>query len=121
MLGPLAGAVGRETHRAGVGDDLDAESFGVREKAEQELEKLGDSAEPELRRTLAGRPSAEVCRRIERLLERSRTPTGKELQGLRAIEVLEYIATPEAQVVLKELSKGAPEARLTESSAGAAG
>src|SRR5437867_5033720 len=28
MLGPLAGAVGRETHRAGVGDDLDAASFG---------------------------------------------------------------------------------------------
>ena len=27
MLGPLAGAVGRETHRAGVGDDLHAASF----------------------------------------------------------------------------------------------
>jgi hypothetical protein len=33
---------------------------------------------------------------------------------LRALEVLEHIATPEAQQVLKTLATGAPEARLTQ-------
>jgi hypothetical protein len=35
------------------------------------------------------------------------------MRTFRAIEVLEHIATPEAQQVLKTLSEGAPEARVT--------
>ena len=35
-------------------------------------------------------------------------------RALRSIEVLEHIGTQESQVVLKALSQGAPEARLTQ-------
>ena len=34
--------------------------------------------------------------------------------GLRAVEVLERIGTPEARQVLAKLADGAPEARLTQ-------
>ena len=51
--------------------DLDSERFTVRAKAEGELEKLAERAEPALRRALEGKPpSLEFRRRIERLLQR---------------------------------------------------
>src|SRR5262249_32031777 len=78
--------------------DLDGDQFAVREKAERQLEKIGEQAEPALRKTLAARPSAEVRRRVEQLLEkleRGLLP-GTRLQQLRAIEVLEQIGTSDA-------------------------
>src|SRR5262249_31627583 len=94
--------------------DLDNKSFSVREQAQRELEELGNLAEKELRKTLASRPSLEVRRRIETLLERvDPVKSPARLQALRAVEVLEHIGTPEAQEVLKNLATGAPEARLT--------
>ena len=41
------------------------------------------------------------------------SPPAEKVQQLRAIQVLEYMATPEARQLLVSLAKGAPEARLT--------
>lgn len=95
--------------------DLDDNRFTVRGTAEEELEKLGELAESNLKRALSGKPSLEVRRRIEQLLHKLREPirTPRLLQSIRALEVLEDIGTPEARRLLQELAKGAPEARLT--------
>jgi hypothetical protein len=95
--------------------DLDSNQFAVRQKATEELEKVGALAESALEKALASKPSAEVKRRVEPLLEKLRAPitAGPKLQTLRAIEVLEHIGTPEAQEVLQTLAKGAPEALIT--------
>lgn len=91
--------------------DLDSEQFAVREKAMQELEKLGASAATELHKMLADKPSLEVKRRIEILLEKM---DGKEhLRMVRALETLERIGTPEARSLCKELASGVADAPLT--------
>jgi hypothetical protein len=53
-------------------------------------------------------------KRLEMLLTALRTPSSATLRTLRAIRVLEYVGTPEASEVLRALSGGAPEARVTE-------
>lgn len=94
--------------------DLDAASFSVRDQSTEELERLGEQAEPALRQALAGKPSLEFRRRVESLLEKlSAVPSPDRLREMRAIEVLERIATPDARAVLADLAKGAPAARLT--------
>ncbi len=94
--------------------DLDSPQFALRERADKALTKLGDSAEPSLRKALKGSPSAEARRRITAILERL-DPAGspERLQAIRAVEVLERIGTPEAKRVLDRLAGGTPEARLT--------
>jgi hypothetical protein len=42
-----------------------------------------------------------------------RRSAGQTLRSLRAIEVLEHLATPEARQVLQKLAEGAPNVRLT--------
>jgi hypothetical protein len=37
----------------------------------------------------------------------------ERIREVRAVEILEHIATPEAVKILKRLSRGAPESRLT--------
>lgn len=95
--------------------DLESEQFAVREKAQKELEALGDLAEPALREALENKPTLEVRRRVQELLERLRGPLTKPelLQALRAVAVLEDIGTPAARSLLEDLAKGAPEVRLT--------
>ncbi len=96
--------------------DLDSDIFGVRQRAETELTKLGKSVAPALRKTLGASPSLEVRRRLEHILEELNRQilSPDQLRGIRAIEVLEHIGTPEARQVLETLAKGAPEARLTQ-------
>jgi hypothetical protein len=81
-----------------------------------ELERLGKSVEPLLREVLQGKPSPEVKRRVERLLGQVKGPfvSGEMLRALRAVEVLEHMATPEARQLLEALARGTPEARLTQ-------
>jgi hypothetical protein len=94
--------------------DLDSDEFNVRERASEALGKMGGQAESALNQFLKGHPSAEACKRAERLLAKiDADPTGEPLQALRAIEILEHIGTPEACTLLKALAGGAPEARLT--------
>jgi WD40 repeat protein len=94
--------------------DLDHDEFAVRERASHGLEDLGELAEPALRQALTQQPKLEARRRIDKLLSNlSDNPSPERLRGLRAMEVLENIGTSEARVLLKELSGGVPEARLT--------
>jgi RNA polymerase sigma factor (sigma-70 family) len=93
--------------------DLDSDDFVVREKATQELTALGDRAESVLRKALP-KASAEARRRIEDILVRIDPASSLDLlRGLRAVEVLEWLGTADAQQVLKILADGDPNARLT--------
>jgi RNA polymerase sigma factor (sigma-70 family) len=93
--------------------DLESTEFLVRQRATQELEKLGHATEEALRTALTRKPALEPRRRIESLLEKLRTPSGDEIRRLRAIQVLEYAATPEARRLLETLAKGAEGDQLT--------
>jgi hypothetical protein len=95
--------------------DLDSNRFVERKRATEELEKLGDVAEPALSDVLRGRPSLEVRRRVERLLQQleQRGVNPEWLRVLRAVEILEQIGTPEARQVFRALASGASEAPLT--------
>src|SRR5262249_36744307 len=79
--------------------DLDSEEFSVRKKASTELDKVGKTAVPLLRKALKDDPSLEARRRIEELLRKAEriAPGGELLRSLRAIEVLEMIGTAEAK------------------------
>jgi WD40 repeat protein len=96
--------------------DLDSAQFTVREKATKELEALDELAGPFLRKALQSEPPPEQRKRARELLDRIEqggfSPEG--LRAWRALEVLERIGTPEARRVLQALSKGVPEARLTQ-------
>ncbi len=95
--------------------DLDSDRFPERQKAARELEDLGELAESALRKELQAKTSVEMRRQIERLLEKlQQAPAGKQLRALRAVEVLEHLGTPEARQVLRMLTKGVAEARLTQ-------
>jgi WD40 repeat protein len=98
--------------------ELDSDSFEVREKASQELEKCAEAALPAIRNALRGSPGAEARRRLEELLQcldgEERTASSERLRSLRAVEVLELIGTPESRAVLETLANGAPGARQTE-------
>jgi RNA polymerase sigma factor (sigma-70 family) len=94
--------------------DLDQEDFTARESATKQLSELGELAEPALRAALNDKPSAEKRRRIDDLLKRLDPSNFPEvLRGVRAVEVLESLGTPEARQVLQTLAEGAAEARLT--------
>jgi WD40 repeat protein len=95
--------------------DLDSGEFAIREKATQELETMADQARPALEALLQRKPSPEARRRAEQLVEAAYLPSAPgQLRALRAIEVLELIASPEAQEVLTTLARGLPTARLTQ-------
>ena len=96
--------------------DLDDNRFAVRQRAARELEGLGEAAEAPLRDVLKGKPSPEVRRQVQELLEKleARSHSSEYLRGLRTVEILEYLATPEAREVLQRLAAGGPRLRLTQ-------
>jgi hypothetical protein len=95
---------------------LDSDQFEVRRLARERLERLGELAEPALRAALQNKPSLEVRRTIEPLLEKMEQEvySGEPLRTLRAIAVLERIGSVEARQLLDRLAGGAAEARLTQ-------
>jgi hypothetical protein len=93
--------------------DLDSEQFAAREAAAKELAKIADLAEPLLRQARETSPSAEVKRRIAKLLATPDTPSGDRLRTLRAIAALERIGSPEALDELRNLATGVESARET--------
>jgi WD40 repeat protein len=96
--------------------DLDNNPFDVRRKSTAELEALGDSAGPAMKKALEAGPSAEVRRHLERLVERlagNQTPSGKTLRSMRAVELLERLDSSDARRLLEALAKGAEPAWLT--------
>src|SRR5262249_43283764 len=94
--------------------NLDSNKFADRDAASKGLTRLRDEIEPILQRALSQSPSPETSRRIQAILSASAlVPTGESLRSLRAVAVLEHIATPEARQLLDKLAGGAPQARLT--------
>jgi hypothetical protein len=112
-IGPLADP----GQLAGWIRDLDTESFKVRERARREIEKLGESAIPTLRRALADRPPLELQRRLRNILAavepKPITASPARLRQVRAVQALESIATSDARRVLRTLAQGARESSLT--------
>ena len=86
--------------------DLASDQFAVRQKAAEEVEKLGDLAQPALRRLLDDRPPLEVHQRVQRLLERlaGTAASPGRLRVLRGTEALEQIGSPAARQVLEALA-----------------
>jgi hypothetical protein len=89
--------------------NLEHEQFAEREAAMNDLRKLGSLAEPLLRKAQLGKPAGEMQRRLKNMLQELdvRAPVPEHLRMLRAIEVLEHIATPQAREVLATLVLGA--------------
>jgi hypothetical protein len=104
--------------------DLDRPQHATRHRAMLELEKLGEAAQPGLQQALTRKPTLELKRRVELLLQRLETPPPgsqapawepeERFGNIRALEVLENLATQEARQVLHTLARGLPEARLTQ-------
>jgi WD40 repeat protein len=101
--------------------DLDSPNFTIRTRATRELDKLADLAEPALRKLLTGTPTDETRRRAEHLLRGLEQVSGERLRVVRALEVLEDQANPEARQLLTVLAGGAPEARQTRKARAALG
>jgi RNA polymerase sigma factor (sigma-70 family) len=104
-------------------DDVGSDKFAIRDKAQAELETLGDLAEPALLDELTKQPTLEVKRRVEILLDRLRGPVTQPelLRALRAVAVLEDIGDPAARKLLEELAAGAAGTRLTREAQAALG
>jgi hypothetical protein len=97
--------------------DLDSDDFRKRELAVRELTRLGPDAVLPLHAALDAKPSVEAKNRIEALLKDLHPWYIKDpetLRTVRAIWVLQRMATPEARAVLESLAAGAPEARITQ-------
>jgi hypothetical protein len=97
--------------------DLDSARFKVRDRAARELERLEETARPALQAALTagpspGKQSEEFRRRVEALLKKMEEPL-TSAEALRAVEVLEQVATPTARQELRRLAQGAAAARLT--------
>jgi WD40 repeat protein len=94
---------------------LDDPRFASRERATRELRSYGDRVGPFFRHLLAGKPSLEVRRRVDRLLNEFErwSSSPEELRRWRALAVLEHAGTPEARQVLQRLAKGVADAWLT--------
>jgi hypothetical protein len=95
--------------------NLDSDRVAARDEAKKELEEIGDAALDALQQALGNNPSPEERWRIETLILVLRGPVTRPeaMRVLRAVAVLEDIATPEARQVLGTLAEGAPESRLT--------
>jgi outer membrane protein assembly factor BamB len=98
--------------------DLDSDDFDVREKATKELGRLGDQVARACRKALADRPSPEMRRRLQELLDKQDSevhqPSAERVRLSRALEALELVGTDDARAQLAALAKGVPGAWLTE-------
>jgi RNA polymerase sigma factor (sigma-70 family) len=91
--------------------DMDSSKYSVRMAADKALRDLGAKAEPAIRAALKANPTLEMRQRLEAILK-TLDPwerlTGDTLREVRAVQVLERIATPDARNILERLAKGAP-------------
>jgi hypothetical protein len=99
----------------GLLGDLDNPRYQVREEATRRLMDKEKVARPALERRLEESPSAEQRRRVEYLLGRLKRAVfpPQTVRAMRAVELLEYVGTPEARELLVAIAKGADEARVT--------
>jgi WD40 repeat protein len=92
---------------------LDSPDFEIRHDANQQLEAMGDLAEPALRKALEKPSSLEAKRRLEALIEKALGTTPEYVKAHRALAVLERIGSASARQVVDTIAKGAPGTRLT--------
>jgi WD40 repeat protein len=104
-------------HRAAVSEkrarklivDLDSDTFAVRQKASEELEKLGADAAFALKQALESSTSPEVRLRCLRILDRlSKKALDESISPARvrqAVALLVKLGTPEARKALDELAR----------------
>jgi WD40 repeat protein len=95
---------------------LDCDSFKERQEATAALEALGVLAEAQLQKVLVGKPSLETRVRVEQLLARLENVATmpERLRTMRALLVLEWIGSAEAEEVLATLRQGAAESDITQ-------
>jgi WD40 repeat protein len=89
--------------------DLDSDDFTTRDTAARELERLANAAHLELIRALQRPPSLEFRRRVEQLLARLKPGPVPALEGdllrrIRALAVLEHLASEDSVALLKTLA-----------------
>src|SRR5262249_34133517 len=89
--------------------NLASNDFTVRQRATKELERLGEGGRPVLRGGLGFPPALDERPALE---GGGRLPIS--LRALRAVEVLERLATDDARTLLKRLAEGVPGVRLTQ-------
>jgi WD40 repeat protein len=95
--------------------DLDSPHFAARQTASRELRAIGARAAGALQAAHIGGDSAELQRRLDKILSEpflARTPD--ELRTLRGVDLLERLGTPAAKAVLTKLSRGDATARETQ-------
>jgi WD40 repeat protein len=97
--------------------ELDGDKFADRQKANAELERLGDRIESFLRGAWQTDRPLESKRRLELLLGKLDDAGPDRLRWLRSLEVLQRAAGPEAVRLLEVLAGGAPESRQTREAA----
>jgi len=97
-------------------EELDSDTFAVRDKATKRLEALGGDIASVLREALSRKQPLEVKQRLERLLKqaRKRGLSSEGLRSCRAIQAIELNASSDARGLLSELSDGAPHAECTQ-------
>jgi hypothetical protein len=94
--------------------ELENDRFAVRQRATQELARLGRAAEPALRATLKGKPTVELRRRVTDLLDRLQgSAESDRRRTLHCIEILEDMETRAARSLLERLAGGTPSAPET--------
>jgi WD40 repeat protein len=98
---------------AGLLTRLDGPRFADREKAQKELTDIAELVRPRLE---AARKTAseEAGRRLDQVLKSTEGLTPERLRAVRACEVLEGTATPDAVHVLRAWAAGPEGARLTQ-------
>jgi hypothetical protein len=98
-----------------LSSDLDNSFFEVRERATLELGAQVEQAAKRLREQLTGSISAEARRRLEIILKTwdEGGYSSRQLQTMRALEVLERIGTKDALDVLTTVAAGTPGFRIT--------
>jgi WD40 repeat protein len=96
--------------------DLDDKRFKMRRKASLELERYGETIVAGVRKRLAKAESLELRVRLQAFLNKydRAEPTPDRLREIRALQLLEELATPEALAVLRNLAGGNVNARLTQ-------
>ncbi len=94
--------------------DLQSDDFATREKAAKELELFDVQVETTLRAALLKESGIDAKTWMKMLLEKLEAPPSRpeRLREVRAVEVLEQIASPEACALLEALAGGS-DARLT--------
>ena len=97
-------------------DLLNADKVAQREKAAKDLQALGFSGEPILRKLLETEKRPEVKQRLQTILDQL---DGQFVRIHRGLQALETIGNTDTKQLLRELAAGAPNSMLTKEAAAA--